>query len=93
MSSNKAPYVSLELDEDETKWLHGLLSRAHAAANSAFRDVCQMPSSDPRSNFRAMLQMAANVDQITSEQLAGRIQRQAGDLVSYWNADRENEQT
>lgn len=91
MVSNNAPAVSLELDADEAKWLHSLLSKSHTAGNEAFKDVCSMSSADPRSRFRSMLMVAANVDQITSEQLAERMQSQMGSLSDTWEKDRSAE--
>lgn len=91
MTSNNPPAISLELDADEAKWLHALLSKSHTAGNAAFKEVCQMSSADPRSKFRSMLMMAANVDQITSEQLAERMQLQMSDLSETWDRDRAKE--
>ena len=74
--TNNPPAVTLELDASEAEWLFKLLGKAFIDADTAFRDVCSMPSSDPRAANRSMLSMAATADKITAEQLQSRIESQ-----------------
>ena len=76
LPTNNPPAATLELNDRELRWLHAVLCKAEKHADLAFADVCSMSSSDPRAQHRVLLQAAANVDQVMSDQLASRLEKQ-----------------
>ena len=78
--SNYPPYVSLELNKDDAEWLSKLIAAHQLESEYSFAELCRMPSSDPRSNMRAILTMAAAHEQDMSENLLDRIVSQQPDI-------------
>ena len=76
---NVPPIVTLDLDEVELKYLHELLELSNKNATDLFKELCSMPSSDPRAKARSMLTMGATADKVMSGHLLDRINVQIGD--------------
>lgn len=72
---NNPPFAVLELNQVEHDYLTKLMDRAHGQAEELFKDVCGMPSSDPRAVFRASLSMAAALDMTMTENIAELLEK------------------
>lgn len=78
--SNNPPYVVLELDKIEAEWLYKALFRNKAEMQEGFKDVCSMPSSDPRARMRSTLTLMLSAEMAISEGTMDRMEGQQPDL-------------
>ncbi len=73
MEGNNEPYLTLELDEIEAKWLAKTMAHRKSESDYNFYDLSSMPSSDPRANMRSLLSMAVLGEQVMSEKFCNKM--------------------
>jgi len=83
--SNKPPYVSLELDKTEAKFLMKILDNHKAKSEEIFIEYCGMRSSDPRALNRATVTFSASAEANFSEILQKRFTHQQPKLKEFFS--------
>ncbi|WP_288959778.1 hypothetical protein [uncultured Sulfitobacter sp.] len=86
---NKPPYVVLELDEDEAKWVYEKLAGQDIDTEQAFLEWCAMSGADPRANMRSSMTMRLAVERENFDTVLDKFERQQPALTKIKDRLRE----